>query len=115
MFALPDQEQERNYYEIGIPKLASFINTGDWDAELVGLKSVDKSLRPNMFTIFWTFRIMVGCGLAMIGVSYLGALLSLRGMHLTNAYYHILCMLASPLGIIAIETGWMTAEIGRQP
>ncbi len=115
LFAIPDQANEKNYYEIGIPKLASFVNTGDWNAELKGLKSVDKSLRPNMFTVFWTFRIMVGCGLAMIGVSYLGAVLSLLGQQLSNSYYHILCMLASPLGIIAIETGWMTAEIGRQP
>ena len=115
LFAIPDQNKEKNYFEIGIPKLASFINTGDWDAELIGLKSVDKSLRPHMFTIFWTFRIMVGCGLAMIFVSYVGAALFVMGIHQSSIYYLILCMLSSPLGIIAIETGWMTAEIGRQP
>ena len=116
LFTIPHQQDETNYFTIGsIPKLASFVNTGDWDAEMVGLKSVAPELRPNVFMVFWTFRIMVGCGLAMIAVSYLGALLAIWQQHHSNRYYLILCMLASPLGIIAIETGWMTAEIGRQP
>lgn len=115
LFAWPDQKAEKNSLEIGIPKLASYINTGNWDAELIGLKSVPPEDRPNMFIVFWTFRIMVGCGLAMIGISWLGLLLRHYGQHTKNPYYLILCMLGSPLGVIALETGWMTAEIGRQP
>ena len=115
IFAWPDQKAEKNYYELGIPKLASFINTGDWDAKMIGLKSVPVADRPNMFTVFWTFRIMVGCGLAMLFISYLGLFLRWFNQHTSNFYFLVLCILGSPLGIIALETGWMTAEIGRQP
>ncbi|MEC8064000.1 MAG: cytochrome ubiquinol oxidase subunit I [Pseudomonadota bacterium] len=115
IFAWPDQKAEKNYLELGIPKLASFINTGDWDAKMIGLKSAPPENRPNMFTVFWTFRIMVGCGLAMLFISYLGLILRFLGLHTSNFYFLALCVLGSPLGVIALETGWMTAEIGRQP
>ena len=115
LFAWPDQKAEKNFLELGIPKLASYINTGDWAAELVGLKSAPPEDRPNMFIVFWTVRIMVGCGLAMVAISWLGLVLRFFKQHTTNPYFLILCILGSPLGVIALETGWMTAEIGRQP
>ena len=45
----------------------------------------------------------------------LGLILKCFRKHLTSKVYQVLCMLASPLGLLAIETGWMSAEIGRQP
>lgn len=115
LFALPNQAQEKNDYVLEIPKLASYLNTGDWNAKMVGLKSVPKEDRPNVFIVFWTFRLMVGAGMGMMFVAYLGLLLRWKRRNLTNKWYLLLCMLASPLGLLAIETGWMSAEIGRQP
>ena len=115
LFAIPNQQAERNDYVIEIPKLGSFLNTGDWNAKMVGMTSVPKEDRPNMFIVFWTFRLMVGSGMAMLFVAYLGLLLKFWNRHLTSSFYQVICMLASPLGLVAIETGWMTAEIGRQP
>lgn len=115
LFAIPNQKTESNDYVLEIPKLASYLNTGDWNAKMVGLKSVPKEDRPNAFIVFWTFRLMVGAGLGMLFVAYLGLILKCFRMHLTSKLYQVLCMLASPLGLLAIETGWMSAEIGRQP
>lgn len=115
LFAWPDQKAEQNHWQLGIPKLASYANSGDWNARMQGLKSVPPQLRPQVFNVFWSFRIMVGCGIAMLTTAYLGALLAAFGQHQTHKYYLILCMLSAPLGIIALEMGWMCAEMGRQP
>lgn len=115
LFALPNQQAEKNDYEIAIPKLSAYLNTGDWNGKMVGLKSVPPEDRPNVMIVFWTFRLMVGSGMAMLAVAYLGLLLKVIHWHLTSKFYQVLCMLASPLGLLAIETGWMSAEIGRQP
>lgn len=115
LFAIPNQKEEKNNYAISIPKLGSYLNTGDWNGKMLGLKSVPREDRPNAFIVFWTFRFMVGSGMAMLGVAYLGLLLKFFNRHLSSKLYQILCMLASPLGLVAMETGWMSAEIGRQP
>ena len=82
---------------------------------MIGMTDVPKEDRPNMFIVFWTFRLMVGSGLGMLFIAYLGLTLKLFNKHLSSKIYQVLCMLASPLGLLAIETGWMSAEIGRQP
>jgi cytochrome d ubiquinol oxidase subunit I len=64
---------------------------------------------------FFSFRIMVGCGLVMLGLAWFGTYLSYRHR---LAYSHPmlwLTFLSFPLPFIAIITGWFTAEVGRQP
>jgi cytochrome d ubiquinol oxidase subunit I len=70
---------------------------------------------PNVPVMFWTFRIMAGIGVAMIALFAVAFLLvSLRKAEHTRWFLR-LCVLAMPLPWIAIEAGWMLAEIGRQP
>lgn len=70
---------------------------------------------PNVPVMFWTFRIMAGIGVAMIALFAAAFLLvSLRKAEHTRWFLR-LCVLAIPLPWIAIEAGWMLAEIGRQP
>ena len=115
LFAWPNQAQERNDYSIGIPKMGSFLLTGDWNASIQGLTSVPKADRPPVFPVFWSFRIMIACGLGMLGLVYLALFVRLVKGHTEQPWLLILYMLASPLGIIGLEMGWMTAELGRQP
>jgi cytochrome d ubiquinol oxidase subunit I len=60
LFAWPDQIEERNRFEITIPKLSSLILTHDLDGEVKGLKSWARIDRPPVGVVFWAFRIMVG-------------------------------------------------------
>jgi len=116
LFAIPNMAEQKNDFEIGIPKLESFINTHDWNGKMIGLKSVPRAEQPNIWWVFFTFRIMVGCGMAMIAVSALGTYLKRRYGSLSQCRrFLIMSMLSTPLGLIAMETGWFTAEIGRQP
>ncbi len=115
LFGLPDQEAEKNHFEIGIPKLSSLILKHDLDGELKGLKEWPKADRPPVFIVFWAFRIMTGIGALMLLTGVLGAYLYVRGQLYDTLWYLWLCRLTSPLGFVAILAGWVVAEVGRQP
>ena len=64
---------------------------------------------------FFGFRIMVGMGLIMLGVSWLGNFLRWRGRLETTRWFLWATFLSFPTGFIAVLCGWYTAEVGRQP
>jgi cytochrome bd ubiquinol oxidase subunit I len=109
LFAVPNAEKEENEYTISVPKLTSFILTHHWDGEVLGLKNWPKEERPPVATVFYGFRIMVGLGFWFLLIATLG--LKFR---LNNGYLR-LCVLSTPLGIVATICGWIVAEVGRQP
>jgi cytochrome d ubiquinol oxidase subunit I len=81
----------------------------------VGLTSFPPQDRPPVLIPFFTFRIMVGCGLVMLGIAWLGSYLSIKQRLEQNRLLLWLTFLSFPLPFIAILTGWYTAEVGRQP
>ena len=115
LFAIPSQENQKNSYEIGLPKLASLINTHDWDGELVGLSSVPPADQPRMLPVFFSFRIMVGLGILMLLTAIAGMFLRFKGVLYESRWFHRCCLAMAPLGFIASISGWLTAELGRQP
>jgi cytochrome d ubiquinol oxidase subunit I len=64
---------------------------------------------------FFAFRIMVGCGLLMLLVAWVGSYLSVKGRIDQNRLLLWLTFFSFPLPFIATLTGWFTAEVGRQP
>jgi cytochrome d ubiquinol oxidase subunit I len=115
LIAIPDSHSERNLFAINIPKLGSMIASGNWTAREIGLETVPPQDRPPVAIPFFSFRLMVGMGLIMLAVSWLGNLLRLRGRLETTRWFLWATFLAFPTGFIAILTGWFTAEVGRQP
>lgn len=115
LFAYPSESQEKNLFAIEIPKVASLINTHELDGEMLGLKSVAKEDRPLVAVVFYSFRIMVGIGLLMIFIGVVGSLLLVKQRIYGQKWFLWICRLATPLGFVAIITGWFTAEFGRQP
>ena len=115
LLAIPDEAGERNLFAVAIPYLGSLIGSESLDSEEIGIKSFPPDLRPPMLIPFFAFRIMVGCGLLMLGLSWLGVLLFVRG-RLYDARWILWPVACSfPLGFVATLTGWFTAEVGRQP
>ena len=80
-----------------------------------GLDQVPPEDRPPVLIPFLTFRIMVGCGLVMLAIAWLGSYLSLKQRLEQNRFLLWLTFLSFPLPFVAILTGWYTAEVGRQP
>ena len=104
---------------IEIPYLLSILAYGDPNAVVKGLNDFPATDRPPVAIVHIAFQIMVGCGVAMMLVALWAAWRYLRGRRnqkwLESKWFLRLLIIAAPLGFIAIETGWVVTEVGRQP
>jgi len=115
LIAWPDVKEERNLYEIAIPYAASLYLTHSWNGEVQGLKAVPASDRPYVPIVYFAFRLMVGCGLILLGLAATGAVLRFRRRLYEARWFQVACMASMPLGFIAVIAGWTVTETGRQP
>ncbi|SDT98760.1 cytochrome bd-I ubiquinol oxidase subunit 1 apoprotein [Pseudomonas pohangensis] len=115
LIAWPDSATESNHFALEIPKLGSLIASGNLTSKEIGLDSFPVEDRPPVLIPFFGFRIMVAMGLIMLGISWLGNLLRLRGKLESSRWFLRATFLAWPSGFIATLCGWYTAEVGRQP
>jgi cytochrome d ubiquinol oxidase subunit I len=113
--AWPNENAERNDYAIEIPLLGSLILTHSLDGEVKGLKEVPSSERPPVLPVFFAFRIMVGCGMALLGLALLSPYLRWRRKLFSSRWYLYACLAGTPLGFVATLAGWTVTEVGRQP
>jgi cytochrome d ubiquinol oxidase subunit I len=116
LFAWPDVENRRNLFAITLPPpFGSLIDSDSLSAGETGLNSIAPENWPPVVFPFFSFRIMVGCGMAMLGLAWLGTYLSFKQRLEHNRLLLWLTFLSFPLPFVAILTGWFTAEVGRQP
>jgi cytochrome d ubiquinol oxidase subunit I len=113
LFAIPDEEGERNIAEIGIPGLGDIVVGGE--KPLKGLDAFDKGERPPVFLTFWGFRVMVGAGLGMLALGLWGLALWRMGRLDRPGLFHWFAVPGGALGFLAVISGWIVAEVGRQP
>jgi len=114
LLALPDEKNERNAVEIGkIPGVLSFLGYHDVDAEVKGLRDFAREDRPPVLLTFISFRLMVALGTLFPLLTIIGFFLKNRLVE--NQWYLKVMMAAIPLPYLAIEAGWVLAEVGRQP
>ena len=115
LFAWPDEKTETNRFEIAIPKAGSLILTHDPEGLFPGLKSVPPADRPPLVPVFFAFRSMVGIGLLMIAIGLTGAWLWWRGRLFDTRWYLVPVAWSWWLGFVAVISGWIVTESGRQP
>ncbi|MCF7811122.1 cytochrome ubiquinol oxidase subunit I [bacterium] len=114
MFAIPDEKNERNAVEMfKIPGMLSILAFNDPKAEVKGLLDFPRDERPPVLLTFVSFRTMVGLGFLFPMLMVIGWLI--RKRLLDFPLYLKVIMFALPLPYLAIELGWMVAEVGRQP
>ncbi|MEF3168447.1 MAG: cytochrome ubiquinol oxidase subunit I [Deltaproteobacteria bacterium] len=114
LFAIPDPEKERNSVEFfPIPGALSMLAFHDFSAEVKGLKDFPVDERPPVSITYWSFRIMVGLGFFFALVSLL-AWVKRKEPDANPALLRLL-IYSIPLPYIALEAGWIVAEVGRQP
>ena len=116
VFVIPDQEQQRNLVQLEIPYLGSMIAKDLSGGGLTpGLTETPVDEQPHMAFVFWGFRVMFYASMVMFATSLIGVVLRLKKKLFTTRWFHKLLMWVTPLGVIAIIGGWVTAETGRQP
>jgi cytochrome d ubiquinol oxidase subunit I len=113
---LPDTAGKTVKYGLKIPKALSFMATGDFNEEVIGLDRFPQKDHPPVVVTHFAFQIMVGLGMAMLGIAlvYFIALLKKKNW-LDSKWLLKLFVIATPMGYIALEAGWTVTEVGRQP
>jgi cytochrome d ubiquinol oxidase subunit I len=115
LFGIPNPAEKRIDYAIQIPKLSSLILKHDLNAPLAGLDTIPIEKQPPVTIVFWSFRIMVGIGFAMLGLGAWSLWLRYRGQLYDTPWMHRAAILLGPSGFVAVLAGWITTEVGRQP
>ncbi|HSM10058.1 MAG TPA: cytochrome ubiquinol oxidase subunit I [Lysobacter sp.] len=120
LFAVPNQAQERNDYEVAVPVLGSLLLTHSVDGQIQPLDAVPASERPPVAVVFYAFRIMVGLGFAMLLV-VIASLWAWRRKHLFDPASRFARWVLGGWramtfsGFVALLAGWFVVEVGRQP
>jgi cytochrome d ubiquinol oxidase subunit I len=115
LFGIPNDKEQRLDYAVGIPKLGSLILKHDLDAPMAGLDTIPDDKQPPVFVVFWSFRVMVGLGFAMLGLGLLSLFCRWRGTFESSRFFLRVATLMGPTGFVAVLAGWITTEVGRQP
>jgi cytochrome d ubiquinol oxidase subunit I len=116
LLAWPDVENRRNLFAITLPPpFGSLIDSDSLSAGEVGLDSIPRENWPPVAIPFFTFRIMVGCGVIMLLIAWVGSYLIHKERIEQNRLLLWATFFSFPLPFIATLTGWFTAEVGRQP
>ncbi|HEX5365681.1 MAG TPA: cytochrome ubiquinol oxidase subunit I [Acidimicrobiales bacterium] len=106
-------------YGVEVPRLGSFFARGGVGGEVTGLDAFASDERPDdglATMVHWSFQLMVaiGVGLLVLGAAYWIA--RRRGHEwLGSRRFLWLAAAAGPASILALELGWVTTEVGRQP
>jgi len=112
----PDMQALQLDNPIEVPAVLSFLTHRRWNARVEGLTSFPRENWPdNVPLLYYAYHIMVGLGSMFIAVMLLAAVLLWRGSLSRTRPVLWLVMLSAPFPFIANTTGWMTAELGRQP
>jgi cytochrome d ubiquinol oxidase subunit I len=115
LFGMPSNAQARVRYEIAVPHLGSLILKHDPNAPLQGLTDFPRDKWPPVPIVFWSFRIMVTLGLAMLGLGLWSLVARARKRLYDWPWLHRAAVAMGPAGFVAVIAGWVTTEVGRQP
>jgi cytochrome bd ubiquinol oxidase subunit I len=112
----PDLERGEVRGAVEVPGGLSFLAHGNVNATVTGLRDVPRDEWPPVAPVRLCFQLMVGCGMALAALSAAAGVLAWRKRGLPDGRPFLRALvLASPLGFVALEAGWMVTELGRQP
>lgn len=115
LFGIPNTKEERLDYEIGIPKLLSFMTFHDPAAEIKGLDQYPKKDWPHVATVFQTYHLMILMWVFMVITTCLATYKWRRGTLFTNKWMLQALVVSVLYPQIANQAGWVSAEMGRYP
>jgi cytochrome bd-type quinol oxidase subunit 1 len=115
LFAWPDMAKRRNHFELAIPRIASLYLRHDLSSTIKPLTEFAHQDIPPVAVVFWAFRVMVGLGLLMLALGITGLVLRCRNRLYNARWMQRCCVLMAPAGFMAMISGWVVTEVGRQP
>ena len=124
LFTISDEEARREVFAIKLPAVMSLLTCNNLTCEIPGINEIQAEYEqtygpgnyiPPVTLVFWSFRVMVFAGLAMIAVASVAVFLALKKW--LDRYPRLLLLLVwmIPLPYLANTGGWLLTEVGRQP
>ena len=98
-----------------IPGVGSLLARGGFDREVIGLDDIPVEDRPPANVVRWSFQTMVGAGFAMVGISGWYLWRRRRRDPFVSRLFLKAAVASGGLSVLALEAGWITTEVGRQP
>lgn len=124
LFANIDVENQKTTGRIDIPYMLSYLTYSEFTGKVEGMNRLQKNMEviygegdyiPPVKTTFWSFRIMVFTGGALLGLGALGLLLLFRKKISQSVWFLRLLIAGIFLPFIGNSFGWIMSEMGRQP
>ena len=115
LFGLPSNADASVHDEVEIPRIGSLILRHDLHAALPGLKDFPRDKWPPVPIVFWSFRLMVGLGFAILTLGVFSLVARACGRLYEWRWLHRAAVCMGPAGFVAVIAGWVTTEVGRQP
>src|SRR5205823_2146481 len=115
LFGLPDPDARTTRFEVGIPRMLSFLVSGSFSKPVIGLDKVPRDLWPPVPVAFFSYHAMVGIGTFFIALTLLASWFRWRGTLFEKRWLLCIFVGAVVLAVAANELGWASAEVGRQP
>ena len=112
---IPDEETQTVPYALEVPSALSFILYLDPQSTVTGLDRTPRGDWPPVAIVHIAFQIMVGAGLVMATLSLWAAWRWKQDRLYDDRRLLWSLVLGAPLGFLAIESGWVVTEVGRQP
>ena len=120
VLAWPDRDRQDNRWSVEIPNLLSVLATHTLTGQVRGLREFPREDQPPVAIPFYAFRIMVAIGTALVLLMLWTLCVWKKGRldaaHIATQKWLLRAWIAAiPLSYLALETGWITREMGRQP
>lgn len=120
ILAWPNAQRDGNDWAITIPHVLSLLETHTWNGKVPGLDTIPRENRPPVLVPFYSFRVMVAAGGALLLFAFWGLYLVLRGRFKVeviarNRLFLWAAILAGFLPYLGVWCGWWVREVGRQP
>ncbi|HEY0619680.1 MAG TPA: cytochrome ubiquinol oxidase subunit I [Kribbella sp.] len=123
IFTIGTLDGSREVFSLKVPYLLSFLATGHFDGEVKGINTLQQayeqlygpgSYKPNIPLAYWTFRLMIGVGMASVAIA-LWLLWATRRGRAPTKWLVRTAVLLPLLPLLANSFGWIFTETGRQP
>ncbi len=124
LFTIGDEEGLKDVFSIRVPKLLSFLAYNSFEGEVRGIKNLQKEYElqygpgnymPSIVTAYWSFRFMAGSGALMLFIALLALYKVIKESYTFSPLVGALLFWSMLLPWIANSSGWILAEMGRQP
>jgi cytochrome bd ubiquinol oxidase subunit I len=124
LFAIGNVDEARNLVNVQVPSVLSVLATGSLTGHVEGVNQVQAreaaqfgpgDYVPDVPVLYWAFRLMMGLGLAGVGVGVAGLWLTRRGRLPSKRWVYRVAVAALPAALAGNVCGWILTEVGRQP